>query len=139
MAEDTVQKYLTDIGEIYRTGGGAETKGELIVPKESLKMKLYKFRPLANDRDRDYLKEILETRKFHCSKFQDLNDPMEGIYYAADRANIIDLIFKAKARYKICSFSNEEAFSKPIMWGYYANGFRGVAVEIEVSEKEVKK
>lgn len=24
MAEDAVQKYLTDIGEIYRTGGGVE-------------------------------------------------------------------------------------------------------------------
>jgi hypothetical protein len=24
MAEDAVQKYLTDIGEIYRTGGGVD-------------------------------------------------------------------------------------------------------------------
>ena len=24
MAEDAVQKYLTDLGEIYRTGGGVE-------------------------------------------------------------------------------------------------------------------
>ena len=24
MAEDAVQKYLTDVGEIYRTGGGVD-------------------------------------------------------------------------------------------------------------------
>jgi len=106
-------------------------------------VKLYKFRPLASDTDFNRLKEILETRKFHCSKFSELNDPMEGVYLFSndteDRAHLIDLIFKAKESYKICSFSNEEAFSNPIMWGYYANGFRGVAVEIEVSEEKVKK
>jgi len=120
-----------------------ETRAGLIVPRESLKVKLYKFRPLADDQDFERLKEILETGKFYCSKFQDLNDPMEGVYrflnYTENRAGLIDLIFGEKARYKICSFSNEKAFSNPIMWGYYANGFRGVAVEIEVREKEVKK
>jgi hypothetical protein len=49
------------------------------------------------------------------------------------------LILGAKAHYKICSFSDEKAFSNPIMWGYYANGFRGVAVEIEVCGEEVNK
>jgi len=106
-------------------------------------VKLYKFRPLANDTDFNHLKEILETGKFYCSKFPDLNDPMEGVYrflnYTEDRAGLINLIFREKESYKICSFSNENAFSNPIMWGYYANGFRGVAVEIEVCEKEVKK
>ena len=108
-------------------------------------MKLYKFRPLANsqiDDDFKRLREILETGEFCCSKFSELNDPMEGVYlfsnYTEDRAHLIDLIFKAKESYKICSFSNEKAFSNPIMWGYYANGFRGVVVEIEVSEEEVK-
>ena len=66
---------------------------------------------------------------------------MEGVYEFSDyinRPEVIGLIYGAKAKYKICSFSNEEAFSKPIMWGYYANGFRGVAVEIEVRRKDVK-
>jgi hypothetical protein len=106
-------------------------------------VKLYKFRPLANKNDFKYLKDILETGEFWCSKFQDLNDPMEGIYrflnYTENRAGLIDLIFVEKARYKICSFSHEKAFSNPVMWGYYANGFRGVAVEVEVGIEEVKK
>ena len=58
----------------------AETRTKLIVPKESLKVKLYKFRPLADDRDFERLKEILKTGKFYCPKFPDLNDPMEGVY-----------------------------------------------------------
>lgn len=105
-------------------------------------MKLYKFRPLANNTDLDHLKEILETGQFWCSKFQDLNDTMEGIYrflnYTEKKEHHINLIYVEKTRYKICSFSNEKAFSNPIMWGYYANGFRGVAVEVEVGIEEVK-
>jgi hypothetical protein len=36
-----------------------------------------------------------------------------------------------KNRYKICSFSGEEAFRDPSIWGYYANGFKGLAIEVE--------
>jgi hypothetical protein len=106
-------------------------------------VKLYKFRPLADNTDFDRLKEILETGQFWCSKFQDLNDPMEGVYrflnYTERRARLINLIFGEKASYKICSFSNKKAFSNPIMWGYYANGFRGVAIEIEVYRFKINK
>jgi len=106
-------------------------------------MKLYKFRPLASDTDFNRLKEILETGKFYCPAFPDLNDPMEGVYrflnLTENRAALIDLIFKEKESYKICSFSNGKAFTNPIMWGYYAGGFKGVAVEIETCRGEVKK
>jgi hypothetical protein len=68
---------------------------------------------------------------------------MEGVYrflnYNENRKVLINSIFHEKESYKICSFSDEKAFSNPIMWGYYANGFRGVAVEIEVNRDEVKK
>jgi hypothetical protein len=101
-------------------------------------MKLYKFRPLATDGvDSDFsrLKDILKTGKFWCSKFSDLNDPTEGFYTFLNNSPVsetIKLIYTDKENYKICSFSSEEAFSNPTMWGYYANGFRGVAIEIEV-------
>jgi hypothetical protein len=107
-------------------------------------MKLYKFRPLATDGvDSDFsrLKDILKTGKFWCSKFSDLNDPLEGFYaflngsYVSKTAR---LIYDEKENYKICSFSDEEAFSNPAMWGYYANGFRGVAIEIEVCRNKVE-
>lgn len=121
----------------------AETKAELTgeYNLRSLKVKLYKFRPLSNNRDFKRLKSILKTGKFWCSKFSELNDPMEGAFTALNASNvseIIDSIYNEKERYKICSFSNEEAFSDPVMWGYYANGFRGVVIEIEVCSTEVK-
>jgi hypothetical protein len=107
--------------------------------KEILKVKLYRFRSLVDNTDYCRLKEILETRKFHCSRFPDLNDPMEGVYVSYYPKEIIDLIFKIKMGYKICSFSHEKEFSNPLLWGYYANGFRGVAVEVDVGAKEVRK
>lgn len=39
----------------------------------------------------------------------------------------------------ICSFSGKRGFSNPALWGYYANGFKGIAIEIEVRDAEVRK
>ena len=74
--------------------------------------------------------EILETRKFWCSKFIDMNDPMEGTFYARDD-DVIDKIYNKKKAFSICSFSAYEALLKPTMWGYYAGGFKGIAIEVE--------
>lgn len=103
-------------------------------------MKLYKFRPLGDDLSFCRAKEILRTGEFWCSRFWELNDPMEGVYSfsAADGVNTGD-VFSEKARYVICSFSGEEAFSDPAIWGYYANAFKGVAIEIEVPDNEITK
>jgi len=105
-------------------------------------MKLYKFRPLANDEDFDRAMQILEKGCFWCSKFSELNDPMEGIFTiktTEDVDSIINSIYNKKNKYKICSFSDESAFENPLMWGYYANGFKGIAIELEVDEKKVSK
>ncbi len=40
-------------------------------------MKLYKFRPLANQNEFSRAKQILETGCFWCSQFSELNDPIE--------------------------------------------------------------
>jgi hypothetical protein len=117
----------------------AETRAELIdnvSPKKS-KVKLYKFRPLANDTDFDRAKAILETKHFWCSQFTELNDPMEGVFYIRKENDHITYI--RKNEYRLCSFSGSEAFKNPAMWGYYANGFKGVAIEIEVDKSNVKK
>ncbi len=108
-------------------------------------MKLYKFRPLegterdidgSNDSNFKRAKTILENGEFWCSKFSELNDPMEGVFYGS--ADLIDAIYTKKLQYKICSFSAKRAFEKPYMWGYYANGFKGMAIEIEVDTGDVK-
>jgi hypothetical protein len=98
-------------------------------------MKLYKFRSLASCCDHKRAREILETGKFWCSRFWELNDPMEGIYWFNKGTltdKFIQNVYTEKSNHVICSFSGEEAFEKPIMWGYYANGFKGIAIEIEV-------
>jgi hypothetical protein len=62
---------------------------------------------------------------------------MEGVFYS--RREIVDIIYSEKNKYKICSFSGKKAFENPTMWGYYANGFKGMAIEIEEKESNVKK
>ena len=110
----------------------------------SISMKIYRFRKLTSEIDHCRLREILETGKFWCSSFWELNDPMEGVFsYYGENDEIIksgiDAIYSLKNKYKICSFSGVKGFENPIMWGYYAGGFKGVAVEVEVREDEVKK
>ncbi len=104
-------------------------------------MKLYKFRSLAGSTDckskagdkSDYCRviDIIKEGKFWCSSFWELNDPMEGIFFHANR-NSIEELYKEKEKYKICSFSGFNGFINPLLWGYYANGFRGIAIEIEI-------
>lgn len=100
-------------------------------------MKLYKFRSLGDGRSFCHAREILDTGKFWCSRFWDLNDPMEGVYYA--HPEIIPVIFNEKANRVICSFSDVHALSSLLMWGYYANGFKGMAIEIEVPKDKLQR
>lgn len=103
-------------------------------------MKLYKFRMLGDELSFCRAKEILRTSQFWCSRFWELNDPMEGVYsFTAAGEAPIEEVFSSKARRVICSFSGRKAFSNPVMWGYYANGFKGMAIEVEVSADEVQK
>ncbi len=100
-------------------------------------MKVYKFRSLHDDGSLKRSMDILESEKVWCSLFWEMNDPMEG-YYQANRdfsKEIIDRIFAEKASTLICSFSRELAVRNPLMWGYYASGFNGIAIEFEVDPK----
>lgn len=99
------------------------------------KRKLFKFRSLFDCDSMKWVREIIETGEFWCAKLWEMNDPMEGVYsHVVDELGergVTDL-FSEKNKHVICSFSGEDAFSKASMWGYYANGFKGVAIELEV-------
>lgn len=101
-------------------------------------MKVYKFRQLQSCKDLCRIKEIIKTGKFWCSNFSDLNDSMEGVYIAKNE-DIVHKIFNQKNTYKICSFSGQKGFENPAMWGYYAGGFHGVAIEVEIDEHKIEK
>lgn len=98
-------------------------------------MKIYKFRPLANYSDLERAEEILNSGQFWCSKFFDLNDPMEWVFTVVDPGTV-RRILEAKTQYTICSFSDAVGVENPLMWGHYANGFRGIAIEVEVDRAE---
>ena len=102
-------------------------------------MKLYKFRSLATCQDLERAQDILETGKFWCSRFWELNDPMEGVYRVCacgHSEQAIRDLYTEKVRKHLCSFSGRSAFESPMMWGYYANGFKGVAIEIDADDND---
>lgn len=63
-----------------------------------------------------------------------MNDPMEGVYLAPLDESKISKMFEEKDGFVICSFSSEEALDNPLSWGHYANGFKGIAIGIEVNK-----
>lgn len=99
---------------------------------------LIKFIPLANDNDSkgdsDFkrAKHIIETGEFWCSKLWGLNDPMEGVYRTSNSSEkVMKTVYGEKNKYGICSFSHPNALKCPLLWGHYANGFKGIAIEIK--------
>ncbi len=105
-------------------------------------MKLYKFRSLGSDTDLERAEAILKEGKFWCSRFWQLNDPMEGVFRYDLTQTLppnVETIVSEKAKRVLCSFSGPGAFSLPHMWGYYANGFKGFVIELEDPLDEVKK
>ena len=51
-------------------------------------LKLYKFRSLGEPNSVNRVVGILRTKKFWCSKFWDMNDPMEGVFNIAQELKI---------------------------------------------------
>jgi hypothetical protein len=103
---------------------------------------VYKFRPLRDDCHLAWTEDILRKGRFWCSRFWELNDPMEGVYHflpGTISKDDIQELFKEKSSRVICSFSGRDAFSNPVLWGYYANGFKGIAIEVQVTPDAVHK
>lgn len=60
-----------------------------------------------------------------------MNYAMEGIFSTYDE-NIGNKIYNEKNGYVICSFSKVTAIKDILLWSYYTNGFKGIAVEINL-------
>jgi hypothetical protein len=93
--------------------------------------KLYKFRALQNCHDLSRIKDIINDG-FYCNDFLNFNDMNEGVYTHNKDNNHITL--DEKQKYKICSFSGEEALNSELMWGHYSNAGKGVAIEIIIND-----
>lgn len=103
----------------------------MIVRGVSENMKLYKFRPLGSCLDFERIEDIIENG-FYCNNFLDFNDMNEGLYKHFSSKAPIPLSDKIK--FKICSFSGENALYSELMWGHYANAGKGIVIEVKLKE-----
>jgi hypothetical protein len=97
-------------------------------------MKAYKFRgadqiPFALD--------IMLKQRLFCANWTDLNDPMEGAFQPQNileanggRKEQIEQIIEEKMKLKVCSLAKD--FRSHLLWAHYADGFSGVAIEVEL-------
>ncbi len=102
--------------------------------------KLYKFRSLGDEISLLRAQEILETEKIYCSKYWELNDPMEGVYRCLKQpASFVQDLRCEKINTLIGCLSSKEALIEPLMWGHYANGFKGIAIEFSCNNPDLRK
>jgi hypothetical protein len=94
-------------------------------------MKLYKFRSFKNT---NYILDILKNHRFYASKYNELNDPMEGFFRHDCTFNMRETrnIILGKHKTRICSFSR--SLGNPLLWAHYADSFKGICVEIGIND-----
>ncbi|WP_410877864.1 DUF2971 domain-containing protein [Myroides sp. DW712] len=94
---------------------------------------LYKYRSIDNLKN--FLDIILNNR-LYAAYYKDLNDPQEGQYYYIKgelQKETRDKLYNNKGSYKICSLSKTS--DNQLMWSHYANGHKGVAIGVKVTDK----
>jgi hypothetical protein len=78
--------------------------------------------------------DIFRNNRFYASKFNELNDPMEGFFdydKTITKQHRKDLLSEKQNR-RICSFC--KSFSSPLLWAHYADRFKGICIEIETDD-----
>lgn len=97
-------------------------------------MRLYKFKSVANI---DHCKDIIQNERLYCADWSTLNDPAEGLFFYGscelsllEAQNRLEAIRNLKQAIRICSLSSR--ISSPLLWAHYADGFNGIAIEIDI-------
>ena len=94
-------------------------------------MKLYKYKSLQN---LWHILDIAINKRLYCAHWTELNDPLEGRYEAFfnDRS-ALGKIERAKNSFRIASLSaSPDNF---LLWSHYADGHKGVAIELDLPDK----
>ena len=92
--------------------------------------KYYKYRSLGNWQ---FLLDIFLNKRLYASPFDSLNDPMEGESYYVQgrlRGEVRSTIAARREQWNICSLTPHVRSS--LMWAYYADGHKGVAIGVEL-------
>ena len=91
---------------------------------------LYRYRP-SEHLDREI--QASHEGYLFCAAFDDLNDPMEGLFASSRRLRNSDryheirtAIRDSKSHIGICSFS--EVQNHELMWAHYASQFKGICI-----------
>jgi hypothetical protein len=90
---------------------------------------LYKYKALEPF---EHVADIICNNRFHTALFHELNDPMEGVFLSGPVVahHYEQQIIEATEQTRICSFSR--TWTCPVLWAQYADGFRGLCLEVEV-------
>lgn len=93
-------------------------------------MNVYKYRSLQNF---EHVADILCNGRFYAAQFQELNDPMEGVFdfEKGTKREYLKQIGEGKKNLRICSFSRD--FHNLLLWAHYADGFKGICIEVELA------
>lgn len=97
-------------------------------------MKAYKFRAVE---DLNRVTDILINRRLWCAEVRSLNDIREAdIRVGNDRGQEVQLfefglkVSKAISDWRVCSLC--KTFDHDLLWAHYADGSRGLAIEVSV-------
>lgn len=73
----------------------------------------------------------------YASRYDGLNDPMEGVYLTnPTNGNIIRLLREEKYKTRICSLSKD--YRNTLLWSHYADSHTGCCIEVSaVNEREI--
>jgi len=105
-------------------------------------MLAYKYR---SSEQIDKVFDIIFNNRLYCSDWNNLNDPMEGVFeytyngiHKVDAKKQIEEVITSKQRIKVCSLS--KTYRSHLLWSHYANGFDGVSVEvnIDITDSKIK-
>lgn len=101
-------------------------------------MLAYKFRSPAAI---EFALDIVLNERLHCADWRELNDPVEGIFAYSygpgeeeSASRLVRAIGKSKSVYRVCSLSR--SFQSHLLWAHYADGFHGLAIEVELPDND---
>ena len=94
-----------------------------------MKTRLYKYKSLT---DFEFVADILINKRLYAAHYKELNDPLEGAFSPDEDTEYNKLIEKKMDEIRVCSLSTD--MNNPLLWAHYADGFKGVCIEIEVDE-----
>ena len=95
-------------------------------------MILYKYRTLD---DFKFVLDILVNKRLYATTYDEMNDPMEGVYTFDEGVpqEALKALEDNYKKIKFCSLSLNA--NNPLMWAHYSKGARGIAVAIELQDK----